>query len=147
MNPIAAQLASFSTVKPAAPPRTTRSPQTSALRGADAVDKEATDAAFAEKLKRAKENMGKTAQTMVAQMLVLPLLKQVRDDPFKSEMFHGGFGEDVFGAQLDEQFSQQLANIDRMPLTQTVAKDLFRRIEHNPAAVEQAARMKVNVYG
>ena len=47
-------------------------------------------------------------ENLVSMALVLPMLKQVRSDPFKSEMFHGGFGEEVFGSQMDMVMAERL---------------------------------------
>lgn len=41
------------------------------------------------------------ARQLVSVALIQPILAAVRDDPFKSDLFHGGVGEDTFGAQLD----------------------------------------------
>ena len=50
----------------------------------------------------------KQIEDLVSMALLLPMLKQTRDDPFKSEMFHGGFGEQVFGAQMDMVMAERL---------------------------------------
>jgi len=47
-------------------------------------------------------------EDLVSMSLLLPMLKMARDDPFKSEMFHGGFGEEVFGAQMDMVMAEEL---------------------------------------
>ncbi len=51
-----------------------------------------------------------SAQQLVASTFLLPLLQTARQDPFRTEMFHGGFGEDAFGAQLDTQLADRMAS-------------------------------------
>ncbi len=41
------------------------------------------------------------AQQLVATTFIQPVLGQMRQDPFRSELFHGGFAEDAFQQQLD----------------------------------------------
>lgn len=49
------------------------------------------------------------ADQLVATTFILPLLEQIRSDPFKSELFHGGFAEDAFGQQLDTILADRIA--------------------------------------
>ena len=56
-----------------------------------------------------KAQAREAAEQLVASTLIIPVLSQARKDPFKSEMFHGGFAEDAFGAQLDTMFADQIA--------------------------------------
>lgn len=48
------------------------------------------------------------ADQLVATAFILPMLEQARNDPFKSDMFHGGKGEEVFGQQLDVIFADNI---------------------------------------
>jgi len=41
------------------------------------------------------------AEQFVATAFVVPMLAQMRNDPFRSDLFHGGFAEDAFQGQLD----------------------------------------------
>ncbi len=54
------------------------------------------------------EEMREAADQLVATAFILPMLEQVRHDPFKSDMFHGGKGEEVFGQQLDVIFADNI---------------------------------------
>lgn len=49
-----------------------------------------------------------TACRFVATAFFAPLLQGVRNDPLKSDLFHGGFGEDTFGQQLDTVFADAI---------------------------------------
>jgi len=41
------------------------------------------------------------AEQLVSISFIQPMLAKMRDDPFKSDLFHGGQAEEVFGQQLD----------------------------------------------
>lgn len=73
------------------------------------------------------------AEQFVASSLIFPLLKQMQNDPFKTDLFHGGFGEDAFM----QQWNQVIA--DRM--TQRADLPIVREVEN------RLMGGKVNVYG
>jgi hypothetical protein len=52
----------------------------------------------------------KEAQTFVSQAFFGTLLKQMRNSPFKSELFSGGRGGEAFGSLYDQQLSERMAN-------------------------------------
>lgn len=56
----------------------------------------------------ANDEAREAADQLVATAFILPLLEQARNDPFKSEMFHGGRGEQIFGQQLDVIFADAI---------------------------------------
>lgn len=60
------------------------------------------------------------AQDLVSIAFLLPLLKQARQDPFRSDLFHGGQGEEIFGAQLDEKIAGRMAQSMKLPLADAV---------------------------
>ena len=96
-------------------------PATGALPGAD----------FArllddERLEQREAEAREAAQDMVAVTLLMPLLKQVRNDPFRSDLFHGGQGEEAFGAQLDQQIAQSMSRSMKFPLTDAITRHLTR---------------------
>ena len=51
----------------------------------------------------------KQAQTLVAQTFFGTLLKQMRESPFKDEMFSGGRGGQAFGAMYDQHLAEHMA--------------------------------------
>lgn len=55
------------------------------------------------------KKLREVAGQLVAQTFFVPLLKQARDSVFKIDMFHGGFGEDAFGSQLDQELADRMA--------------------------------------
>lgn len=54
------------------------------------------------------DELREAADQLVATAFILPMLEQARNDPFKSDMFHGGKGEEVFGQQLDVIFADNI---------------------------------------
>jgi Rod binding domain-containing protein len=67
------------------------------------------------------------AEQLVATTFILPLLQQIRSDPFKSDLFHGGFAEDAFGQQLDTILADRIAQRTGGPGT-SIADAVYRSI-------------------
>lgn len=95
---------------------------------------------FAEKLSRAavgesgKLNATRcearqAAEQLVATTLVQPLLQQMRNDPFKSDLMHGGFAEDAFGAQLDTQLADRIVRRANWPIVQRLVDTVMQRLQ------------------
>ena len=82
----------------------------SRLKGAEAID--TSDSAASSKAQKA-------AQEFISTALVLPMLKQMRSSAFKSDLFHGGQGEDAFGPQLDQILSDRI--VQRMSTPQSIS--------------------------
>ncbi|WP_428388811.1 hypothetical protein [Mucisphaera sp.] len=66
-----------------------------------------------------------SAEKMIAGMFIEPVLKQLRNGPFKTEMFSGGMGEEVFGAQLDTELSMRMARSANWPLVDSLVDELM----------------------
>lgn len=66
------------------------------------------------------------AEQLVASTLVLPILSQARNDPFKSDLFHGGKGEEMFGSQLDTILAERITSSSRMPIVDAVYRSITR---------------------
>lgn len=64
------------------------------------------------------------AQSLVATTLVQPLLEQARQDPFRTELFHGGFGEDAFAQQLDTLLADRITGRAASPIVDAVYRSL-----------------------
>lgn len=79
------------------------------------------------------------AQELVALTLVQPVLDQVRNDPLKSPLFHGGFGEEAFGRQLDAIFARHITQKSRLPLVDAVYRQITAA-RPSPAAAPSDAR-------
>lgn len=71
----------------------------------------------------------KQSQNWVAQTFFATLLKQMRDSPFKSELFSGGQGGKSFASLYDQELSQRMARGSGTKLVNSIVK----RIEANAA--------------
>jgi Rod binding domain-containing protein len=67
------------------------------------------------------EQVEEAADQLVAAAFILPLLEQVRDDPFKSDMFHGGQAEEIFGQQLDVLLADRISASANFGLSESLA--------------------------
>lgn len=67
-----------------------------------------------------KHQVREAAQQLVASSLVLPMLAQIRDSALKSDLFHGGFTEDAFGAQLDTQMADRIVAKSNFPIVEAI---------------------------
>ncbi len=91
-------------------------------------DVSATADRFAQILNSTKSDDKKTdelkeqAEEFVGFAFYLPLLKQSRDDVFKTDLFHGGFAEDAFGSELDQILSGRLAKRDETGLVDSLVQ-------------------------
>ena len=56
------------------------------------------------------QQIGEAGDQLVSTAFVLPLLSQLRDSPFKSEMFDGGQAEQIFGQQLDTILADRITS-------------------------------------
>lgn len=60
------------------------------------------------------------AEELVAVTFLSPLMKMARNDPFKSELFHGGQGEKAFGKRLDQHLARDMIDGMNLPLVDAV---------------------------
>lgn len=68
-----------------------------------------------------------SAEKLVASTFVLPLLQQMRESPFETEMFAPGQGEKLFRQRLDTVLADRIAGSPGFPLVDTLVdrmKDL-----------------------
>jgi len=61
-------------------------------------------------------------------MLYSPLVKMARDNPFKSELGHGGRGEEIFRAQLDMELVRRASTRAGGSLSDSLYERLVRNI-------------------
>jgi Rod binding domain-containing protein len=55
------------------------------------------------------ENLVKQSQALISQTFFGTLLKQMRESPFKSDLFSGGRGGEAFGGLYDQQLAQRMS--------------------------------------
>ncbi|HEY7090180.1 MAG TPA: rod-binding protein [Tepidisphaeraceae bacterium] len=56
------------------------------------------------------DRMEHAARVWVAQTFFGQMLKQMRESPFKSDLFNGGRGGEAFQAQLDQHLAERMAS-------------------------------------
>jgi Rod binding domain-containing protein len=57
-----------------------------------------------------EKDLRKAAEQLVATTFIQPMLAKMREDPFKSDLFHGGRTEEIFGEQLDTILSERIVS-------------------------------------
>lgn len=73
------------------------------------------------------------ANQLVSMAFIKPLLAQTRESPFKSDMFHGGHGEEVFQQQLDSVLADRMAE----RLNVSIADAVYRKFSKQSAVSHQ----------
>lgn len=90
------------------------------------------------------------AQQLVSIALVQPVLAQMRRDPFRTDMFHGGFAEDAFGARLDSILAERITQRSNLPLVDAIERTLGRHSverSRDPHLPNDPTNGKVNLRG
>ncbi|MFP4143726.1 MAG: hypothetical protein ACOCTI_03245 [Phycisphaeraceae bacterium] len=125
-------------------PSSIANPQFDALASSDAFSARRGAPGFAESLTAAIERgeqdeaepnhadvppqAREAAEQLVATAFIKPLLQQVRNDPFKSDLFHGGQGEEAFGQRLDTILADRMVQRMNFPLVDTIAKSVGSKV-------------------
>ncbi len=73
------------------------------------------------------DKLVKQSQRLVSQTFFGTLLKQMRDSPFKSEIFDGGHGGKAFSGLLDQHLADRMASGSGQKLVNA----MVRKIEKN----------------
>ena len=63
-----------------------------------------------------------SADQLIASAFILPVLQEVRNSPFKTEMFSGGRGEEVFGQQLDVILAERITQSAGFGLSEALVR-------------------------
>lgn len=88
------------------------------------------------------EQMREVSQQFVSGAFLQPLLKQMQDDPFRSDLMHGGFAEDSFQQQLNTIIADRIAATPRFPIV-----DALHDYIMNAYISRGQAAGQVNVHG
>jgi Rod binding domain-containing protein len=67
----------------------------------------------------------------VAQSFYGELLKQVRNNPFKSELFSGGRGGEAFGSMQDQQMAEHMTRGAGKKLVNAIVRQIEARTAYN----------------
>jgi Rod binding domain-containing protein len=81
---------------------------------------------------RSGRTVQQAAEQLIASTFYLPMLQSMRDDPFRSELMHGGYGEDAFAGMLDQELADRMARRDATGLVDMVSQRFLQA--HRPAA-------------
>ena len=73
-----------------------------------------------------QEQLTEFAQKWVSQTFFGTLLKQVRNSPFKSELFSGGRGAEAFGPLYDAEIADRISRASGRQLVQSIVKRIQR---------------------
>lgn len=71
------------------------------------------------------------------------LMRQIRDSAFKSDLFHGGRGEDVFSGQLHQQYIDTIAGSSQQDVTAEIADAIMRRMQNGYSTHNDSSDGKV----
>jgi hypothetical protein len=95
----------------------------------------------------------KAAGDLVANALILPMLKQLRHSPWgENSVFHRGIGEKAFGPQFDMQISDRIAHSPRLGLKTALTERLLKRGQpdapvHANASKPQQTPGRIDLHG
>ncbi|HEY0007794.1 MAG TPA: hypothetical protein VGB55_03635 [Tepidisphaeraceae bacterium] len=81
----------------------------------------------ADKIESPDEILIRQAQTLVGQTFYGPMLKQMHNSPFKSDLFSGGRGEEAFAPMMDSILSERMSRSAANQLVQPIVKSLKRQ--------------------
>lgn len=66
------------------------------------------------------------ARIWVSQTFFGPLLKQMHNSPFRSELFSGGRGGQMFASLLEQHLSERMSRGAARPLVESIVKHIER---------------------
>lgn len=84
------------------------------------------------------------SEQLVSDAFIQPLLKQMRNSPFKVKMFHGGQAEQAFGQKLDTILSDRIVHSTNFPIVDAVYRSLSK---HGVSASAPAAQGSIETHG
>lgn len=82
-----------------------------------------------------ERGLRKSIDEFVGMVFYGQLLKAMRNSPLKSDIGHGGRGEDIFAGQLDIELSQQVGRASGSGLSDAI----YRRLRRGAVAARRGA--------
>ena len=76
------------------------------------------------------EQLVENTQKWVAQTFYGTILKQVRNSPFRSELFDGGRGGEAFGGLMDQQLAEHMARSGSNKLVNSIVRRMEARMAY-----------------
>lgn len=83
---------------------------------------------FGRELVRTQEDVARRgAEELVANALILPAFKMMREDPLQSDLLGKAPGQEAFESMWDQEIANRLARSAQLPLVDSVARRLLRK--------------------
>ena len=103
---------------------------------------------FGRTLAKAEGKLRQMSAKLVSSALLLPMLNQMQDDPFRSDLFHGGMTEDLFQSMLNTRLSDAIAEKSDFALTDRINRPMLRWLQEQPnETVRRVATMRIDTLG
>jgi len=87
--------------------------------------------AAARSSKGVEQEVRGAAEQLVSSTLLKPLLGLMRQDPLRSDLFHGGFAEDAFRDQLDTILADRITTRSRLGLVDAIYERIMSQVNHD----------------
>ncbi|QQE10701.1 hypothetical protein JD969_14495 [Planctomycetota bacterium] len=84
------------------------------------------------------------SEKLVASAFVLPILQKMQDDPFRSEVFHGGTAEDMFAQQWNTLVADDMVKNANFPMVDAVYNQIMNHVNTNTAYAESKKEIDIN---
>lgn len=97
--------------------------------------------------KKSRDEVREAAEGLVSVAFVLPMMKMMREEPFKTDLFHGGQGEEMFAARLDEQLADRMTRGMNLPVVEAVYERFAGRMDSQAAGGEAGVGREVDDRG
>lgn len=87
------------------------------------------------------------AQQLVATTLLKPIFSQIRQDPFKSDLFNGGRTEKIFGEQLDNILADRMVKKQGFGLVDSVYNNFMKNAQKAISLDAQNIQQGIDLHG
>ena len=87
------------------------------------------------------------AGDLVATSFIKPMLAQMRDDPLRSDLFHGGSAEDMFAEHLETELAQRISQRLSLSLTDAITRGITGQPARIQAESPVGAAERINTLG
>lgn len=91
------------------------------------------------------EELTRQAQKLVSHTFFGPMLRQMRNSPFKSDLFEGGRGGQVFHSLFDQHLADRMAGSTNNKLVSAIVRRLEQRGQPAPRPANPYENVRVHV--
>ncbi|QDU32690.1 hypothetical protein KS4_07240 [Poriferisphaera corsica] len=84
------------------------------------------------------------SEQLVSSSFVLPILQQMQNDPFRSELFHGGQAEDIFSQQWNTKIADDMVKRANFPMVEAVYNKIMNHASNQTGANTQSKALDIN---